>query len=44
MKHYIIINRTILKDSHGMEYIKEDGAEAPSESLRFATFDSLGFR
>jgi len=40
MRHYIITNRQIDKDEKGLEYIKEDGREEPSEFLRFAIFDS----
>lgn len=40
MKHYIVTNRQVKKDSNGKEYITNDGYEAPSSVLRFGTVDA----
>jgi len=44
MKHYLITNRAILKETDGTEYINIDGGEAASEVLRFGIFDSDVYR
>lgn len=43
MIHYLITNRSVLKDENGREYVKENGGEEPTDNLRFGNFDSDSF-
>lgn len=39
MKHYLITNREIYRDSNGNEQIRPDGGERAGDNLRFGTYD-----